>query len=424
MSINPSLQKKRQKTYDELLPLIGEDGVCALKEHMDSLGDELYIWLASLWDPKVGGFYYSISARDNEPFLPDVESTAQALGWLEGCKMFEDFGDSYVKALPEDMKTAIVKFVLGLQSSEDGYFYHPQWGKDIKLSRRSRDLGWALGIIKNFGLQPLYDSPTGVKGTLGAPSQLVAEEGGEKRSSTLPDYLQSTEALKEFLDSSDLYHHSYNSGNDLSALRSELEAAGAEIVRFLFDYLNDLQNPRNGLWSDNSDYYAVNGLMKIGMVYTYFKEPLPNYENALMSAIHAVTSDEVPTGITSIYNPWVCISATIDTVRLSHGEAEAERLRAIVRSNAAEMIRATSRKIAPYRKPDGGYSYNVDGCSWTSQGAPVAVRYSVESDVNATAIATNGTLRNMCRALDIPRPQLFCGEQFPHFIELIEKRKS
>ena len=420
--INP-VEAKRQKTYEELIPLIGEDGVLAFKSHMDTLGEELFVWLAGLWEPSVGGFYYSNSAREEECFLPDVESTAQALGWMEGCCMFEDYGNDYTKALPPDMLRSILDFVKGLQSSEDGYFYHPQWGKDIKLSRRSRDLSWALGIIKAMGDVPFYDSPNGVKGSLGAPSALIPEEGEEARSTTLPPQLQSIEALRRYLDGLDIYHRSYSGGNDLSALRSELAAAGPEIVRCVFDYLNALQNPVNGLWSDASDYHAVNGLMKIGMVYTYFNEPLPNYEQAIMSAIRAVTSDEVPTGITSIYNPWVCISATIDTVRASHGDAEAERLRAVVRANAAEMIRATSRKLLPYRKPDGGYSYCVECTSWTSQGAPVARKNEPESDVNATAIATNGTLRCICRALDIPRPQLFCGENFKRFMELIGENK-
>ena len=419
--INP-VEAKRQKTYEELIPLIGEDGVLAFKSHMDTLGEELFVWLAGLWEPSIGGFYYSNSAREEECFLPDVESTAQALGWMEGCCMFEDYGNDYTKALPPEMLRSILDFVKGLQSSEDGYFYHPQWGKDIKLSRRSRDLSWALGIIKAMGDVPFYDSPNGVKGSLGAPSALIPEEGEEARSTTLPPQLHSIEALRRYLDGLDIYHRSYSGGNDLSALRSELAAAGPEIVRYVFDYLNAMQNPVNGLWSDASDYHAVNGLMKIGMVYTYFNEPLPNYEQAIMSAIRAVTSDEVPTGITSIYNPWVCISATIDTVRASHGDAEAERLRAVVRANAAEMIRATSRKLLPYRKPDGGYSYCVECTSWTSQGAPVARKNEPESDINATAIATNGTLRCICRALDIPRPQLFCGENFKRFMELIENK--
>ena len=420
--LNP-VEAKRQKTYEELLPLIGEEGVRAFKEHMDTLGEELFVWLAGLWEPRIGGFYYSNSARDEDCFLPDVESTAQALGWMEGCSMFEDYGDDYAKALPKEMLRSILNFTKGLQSPEDGYFYHPQWGKDVKLSRRSRDLGWALGIIKTMGDIPFYDSPSGVKGSLGAPSELIPEEGAQTKTNTLPPQLQSVEALREYLDGLDIYHRSYNGGNDLSALRSELAAAGPEIVRYVFDYLNAMQNPENGLWSDACDYHAVNGFMKIGMVYTYFKEPLPNYEQAIMSAIRAVTSDEVPTGITSIYNPWVCISATIDTVRASHGDAEADRLRAIVRANAAEMIRATSKKLLPYRKPDGGYSYCVECSSWTSQGAPVARKNEPESDVNATSIATNGTLRCMCLALDIPRPQLFCGENFKKFLELINEKK-
>ena len=50
--------------------------------------DGIYKWLAGIWDGKVGGFYYSVSARDNEfvevkgnkiQLLPDIESTEQAL---------------------------------------------------------------------------------------------------------------------------------------------------------------------------------------------------------------------------------------------------------------------------------------------------------------------------------------------------------
>jgi hypothetical protein len=36
-------------------------------------------WLANLYDTEIGGFYYSNSARDNEPFRPDLESTFQTI---------------------------------------------------------------------------------------------------------------------------------------------------------------------------------------------------------------------------------------------------------------------------------------------------------------------------------------------------------
>ena len=53
--------------------------------------DEIYKWLASIWDREIGGFYFSTSAKENEfvtvkgepvKLLPDIESTEQAFGSL------------------------------------------------------------------------------------------------------------------------------------------------------------------------------------------------------------------------------------------------------------------------------------------------------------------------------------------------------
>ena len=41
--------------------------------------EKLIRWWAGLYDPEIGGFYYSNSARDNAGFLPDMESTYQIL---------------------------------------------------------------------------------------------------------------------------------------------------------------------------------------------------------------------------------------------------------------------------------------------------------------------------------------------------------
>ena len=77
-----------------------KETVLALGNLLDLYGDEMYRWLARLYDPKIGGFYYSNSARDYEGFLPDVESTAQALYAMGNNGLFERFGGSLRDALP------------------------------------------------------------------------------------------------------------------------------------------------------------------------------------------------------------------------------------------------------------------------------------------------------------------------------------
>ena len=51
-----------------------------LGREIDAALEELYAlydrkvidWFAGLWDGEIGGFYYSVSARDHEGFLPDI----------------------------------------------------------------------------------------------------------------------------------------------------------------------------------------------------------------------------------------------------------------------------------------------------------------------------------------------------------------
>ena len=101
----------------------------ALKEYYSVYTDDVVSWIANLYDPITGGFYYSNSARDTEGFLPDLESTYQLLGLPPSLGMTE--GKSVGEFYPREMADAIVNWVKSLQDEESGYFYHPQWGKSF-----------------------------------------------------------------------------------------------------------------------------------------------------------------------------------------------------------------------------------------------------------------------------------------------------
>ncbi len=152
----------------------GKEIVDAMREMFSLFERGLVDWLAGLYDKNIGGFYYSNSARENPQFLPDVESTAQALGLLVSTGMVERFENDLKKALPEQMCLDIKRWVKGLQD-ENGYFYHPQWGKeatDKNLIRRGRDVGMAMIALKRVGGLPTYDSPNGEKATAFFPMAL------------------------------------------------------------------------------------------------------------------------------------------------------------------------------------------------------------------------------------------------------------
>ena len=193
----------------------GKDMTDALKEWHELYTDEVVDWFAGLYDAKIGGYYYSESARDNETveykentyrLLPDVESTNQALCFLESANLVDDFGGKYANALPEWMKKDIGDWVYNLQD-EDGFFYHPQWGKNITLHRRARDRAWSRSILRNLGITPKYADITDI-GKVSSQN---------KPAPTIPEHLSSPEKFAEYLAPLNFGEHSYGVGNTLVA---------------------------------------------------------------------------------------------------------------------------------------------------------------------------------------------------------------
>ena len=105
-----------------------------LKRADNLCGKSVLTWLAGLYDAKSGGFYYSNSARDTEGFLPDLESTYQAIYLLQLGGMYKT-GPVPESIMPGEIQEGLVKFAYELQDESDGYFYHPQWGKNITINK-------------------------------------------------------------------------------------------------------------------------------------------------------------------------------------------------------------------------------------------------------------------------------------------------
>ena len=162
----------------------GEESGMAIVEAFKTLytlySDDMVDWAASLYSRGfndlesgnwAGGYYASTAGRDTVGYGPDVQCTAQMISFINGSGMVNHLGDDYnvpaSKYIPEWMQYEMVYFAKSLQDTSNGYFYHPQWGKettDAHLSRRGRDLGWATSIIKQFGELPEVAAPNGTAG--------------------------------------------------------------------------------------------------------------------------------------------------------------------------------------------------------------------------------------------------------------------
>ena len=440
----------RATYYNALAERIGgEEGQAfanAMLQFYELYSNDLVIWLANLYEPSIcvcnglygelecsgtkycgtGGFYYSNSARDTIGYLPDVESTYQALGLLNSSGLTKQYGESWFKLLDKEMKNDILAFVRAIQR-EDGYFVHPQWTSP-GTSRISRDLNWSTSILKTMNAYPYYTTPTGMKG-IGAPASTTAMSGQLRGSSaaacssvilTAQSYLpqlENVETFKAYLISLNVKTNSYSAGNTLAAQSSQISARDKvlglskenSLYMTMINHLNECQNPENGTWdykkpgdSDYDLYYQVNGLMKISGVYGT-SYPLQYVDKAVETAMTAITYDKKISAAVDIYNPWFALTNIFKNLRGCGGDegiAKVAELRQQLYASP-ELLLATRDKISICKKVDGSFSYSPKYSSATSQGCPAAVPNTVEGDVNGTVLSFSGLLDYTYSALGL-----------------------
>ena len=406
----------------------GEEGksfVYGMKELYSIYDGEMVEWFARLYDPTVGGYYYSNCARDNEKIFyhgmlcdlrPDIESTEQALRFIAQSGLAgAPFKSKYTDFIPSWMKEKLRVYLKPLQD-ENGYFYNPQWPReftDKKISRRARDTGRAIAILEEIGSNPTYDSMTGAKGDYldvsGTPVSRPKATGnnGESTASgpvTYPAHLENADTFRRYLtETYDIRNKSYSVGNTLTSEMAQiiyrdkvLKESGADysLVDILIDWLNENQY-ENGLWHPKADYYGVNGLMKTSGCYGKVGRLMPKADKAVRAALDAISTDEEATAVTSVYNTWFAVERVKRHLR-NHGGEEGKRIAdGIVKdliATAKERLITTGEKLLPFKKPYGSFSYTPKSSAARSQGCPVAFDGIYEGDINATLICSSDIL--------------------------------
>ncbi len=449
---------------------VGSEITKELKALYSLYTDDIISWFANLYEPNVcicegecqstqycggGGYYYSNSGRNTPGYLPDIESTHQAIGWISASGMTG--GGHYNTVIPDWMEKQIVRFIKSRQDP-NGYFYHPQWSKDSinnNTSRRTRDLSWALSTLEGFGAFPTYDINE-VKGDGilydGTPlSDLVATSSAHlterliaskvcavskviPTDASLPSYLVDADGMRAYLSGLNITEKSYHIGNELAGVAEEiswrdvqLKADGKEaLAPVLINWLNSKQNPENGLWSNVTDYYAVNGFFKITFVYNELGYPIPHIEKGLSASIDAIMSDDIPDAVTDVYNTWYNVLNVMENIENCYKEnnASVDAALEVLYSKAGAAIAKTREKLALFLKDDGSFSYNRKYTSATSQGMPVAIPNTNEGDVNATVIATTGTANRILRVLgfdDSQRIPMYTRADWLRYLHILEQ---
>lgn len=458
-------QKERDKQWATLSAVAGKEVVEATKAYYAMFSDKLISWMADLYDPERGAFYFSNSGRNTEGYLPDIEATYDILSMIENSGMVDHVGGSYAN-LPKPFLQKMAAWVKGLQDP-NGYFYHPQWGKeltDTKPNRRSRDLSYGMAIMNAGGLTPTYRTPSGIDGdyTLN-DGTVVDKEGNPVQAASaltsrlitpmsvavshvvptsetyVADYLRDAVSFEAYLYSLDLKGDSYVVGNKLSNQVSEIKQRDKELsgalVPIMEKWLIEFQNPKSGTWDWTSEsdpsysvYNGVNGVLKLLTLFNNLGIEYPNPIPAANTIVKALYADESKVNsVCHVYNTWFALDDLFENL-IEHSKNISEtnkiisEIRASLRADAPELIDLSAKKVAQFIKEDSSSSFARNESSATSQGMRVCVPHTNEGDTNATLINTFGTLNHMFSVLGWEKPSMFGKADYYTFFNIIESQ--
>lgn len=351
--------------YENLPAALGE----ALKRTDVLAGQEQLDLYYELYDPATGGFYYSISSRDTKEMTPFAEGTSFSLEALRYGGM----------TLPDWYKEKVSKWILNHQDEGDGFFYEDLWGKITSGPRLNRDLAYSTGILNLCGVKPKYP----------LPEERIKNN---EISSTLPEYLESKEKMKEYLDSLDWSTASiWSTGQKLTTAKGLMKAAG--LFEYVHDYIVDRQNKETGLWGDDLTWMNTNGAMKLSGFFQDEEHPFPLVETMINSVKWIFKNQTPPSSATHIWNPFVLLNAALNS-----NAKEADKYRAMLLDAGADIVNCAVDCALPMKRDDGGFASSAGGAIKRQQGYLFGLGLKTESDLDGTLIA-GPRLRNFIHSV-------------------------
>ena len=394
-------------------------------------------WLANLYDPVTGGFYYSNSARNNEGYLPDLESTADAIGIVKS--ILVDYSGTLTDYFGEEISERFVSFVNGMQAEDNGYFYHPQWPKtaiDKNTNRRSRDLMSALNILSDFGAIPTYDTPNGVKGSSGrggitATSALTlplrknnavisVSSINNEDDIYIPSHLLTEDSFKSYLSTLNMSSSPLDCVKALSsqlvqiAFRdAQLEDAGENyrISELLINWLTSKQNKKTGLWGsdENLSSDSFKTLYEVATIYNSLCKKIPN-SNLITDKItdFIISESDDSLNVNDLADAWAALSAVSENLGMFYLEdSDYKNNLERIYSKFDSLLENTRVKLVTLVLDDGSFKATKDAGNGKSYGMPVASSTADEGNVCATLTAIKNIWYAVFKTLNIGNVPVF-----------------
>ena len=352
--------------------------------------EKLIRWWAGLYDPDLGAFYYSNSARDYEGFLPDIESTMQVVNRLRQFDPDEDLANY----LGPDITAKMITFLQSKQSKDDGYFYHPQWAQpytELNTMRYTRDQDWTIAMLRWLHSAPLY--PTAIDRAMeSASNENQSEQSAPTAEGWTPNEASVKAYVNNLLDTTSCEHWS-------NKLDTQLETfAATGMLSAVLDVLDERVNPAYGLWvtgydaeTDRYTNLAGNEEIPYGIFTNTYKvmkcynkgERLFQYATKMVeNAIKAILSEDPGVRSTYLFNPWATLGNVRSNLKDYGPAAHLAQYDALISRNILKMLTAVKNTLGYYGWEDGSYSFLLSGSSPTIY-STLASLGAREGDVNA-----------------------------------------
>lgn len=363
----------------------------------------MYLWLANLYDPETGGFYMARSGADDPAQEPALEMTFFALNAVKSSS--DCWG-----ALPEAVKNRFIQFIVDRQDPETGLFIDRQGPVNARETARNQSA--VMSWVNQWDIQLPYPHP-GQKSAAQAAAAgklRTAYRQGTKTAAAadiLPDYLDTPESYRAWIESWDWDKNSWTAGDQLgnSLVYLRYMEDGYDVYRqVVLDWLAERQFADTGLWAPSIDFNSISGAFKVGLVYAGLGEQIPNARKVMESTLTCMRTD-TPTVAHYMRNPLSVLRQIAD-----YGPEYADAIQKAVLENMETIISWMDIFLCP----DGGFS-QYEKKSMGTFGGVAGSHQLWEGDVDSTVMLLTAR-REVYSLAGISPPELPAGEDFWRWI--------
>lgn len=359
---------------------------------LDRLYDGLDKWYANLYHHEDGGFYMTMSGRDDPEIECGLEMTFFA---LSGILNYSDARATF----PDSVKKRFIEYIIERQDPKTGLFIDKQGlVNDREIARnQSTVLGW----VNTWKIDLPYEHPS-QKAQAGTTTEATD-------TTVMPTYMNSTDSYLKWIESWDWDNNSWTAGDQVGMSLVFVdylpEDQREEYKKVLFDWLEKRQDPVTGYWSPNINFNSVSGAFKVGNTLNKYGMKIPNADKVMETTIRCMEEFE-PTVAHYVRNP-----ITLLYIISSYGPEYKARIQQAIIDNMDTICGWIEQFLAP----DGGFA-QYHGKSMSNFGGIYGSHQLWEGDVDSAIMIL--TARNeIYGILDIVPPKLHFDPDFWNWIE-------